>query len=195
MKGQLVRISRRLGLRSRVDAGESGSTLGWGRVPARWRVLPGEWGGSRPAGGPQRDGSGGQARLQDGSQWPLSLSETFPHRETHDIQLKLYCGDHGEGSVGTAKGDHVISEAGQVLAPFLIFLILAFIGLRPHLHPCVLPDDVVDPAGGWGDVRRGGRPVRGRAGEGWAGAALGMHRAGTHLGFSPHRSVETPHTR
>lgn len=56
---------------------------------------------------------GNQVRLQDGdSQLPLSLSKTFARGGTHGIQLRLYCGDRGGGSVGTAKDNHVLREAG-----------------------------------------------------------------------------------
>ena len=51
------------------------------------------------------------------------------------------------GSVGAAKDDHVLCEVGQVLALFLVLLILTFFSLGPQLHPGVLPDDVADPEG------------------------------------------------
>lgn len=93
------------------------------------------------------------------------------------------------GSVGAAKDHHVFGEVGQVLAQFLVLLVLAFIRFRPQLHPGVLPDDVADAGG-----RETGQEGEGKGGGGGE-AGTRRRRAGTHLGFSPHRSEEMPHTR
>ena len=68
-------------------------------------------------------------------------------------------------SVGATKDDHVLREVGQVLALFLVLLILAYITIRPQLHPGVLPNDVAD-AGGKGDRSGGGGEGRGGGGGG-----------------------------
>ena len=119
----------------------------------------------------------------------LSLRDLRTWGDTWHTTAALLWGPSG-GSVGTAKDDHVLREAGQVAALFLILLVLAFLGLGPQLHPRVLPDDVADAG-------RGGRQDGSGAGPraGWAGVTLGRQRAGTHWGFSPHRSEDTPHIR
>lgn len=65
------------------------------------------------------------------------------------------------GSVGAAKDHHVFGEVGQVLAQFLVLLVLAFIRFRPQLHPGVLPDDVADAGG-----RETGQEGEGKGGGG-----------------------------
>lgn len=96
-------------------------------------------------------------------------------------------------SVGTAKDDHVLREVGQVLAQFLVLLILAFICLWPQLHPGVLPDDVAE-AGGKGG--REGRPFRRRPGKGGRGeqAQAQAHAQGRHSlrFFSPQVRGKAP---
>jgi hypothetical protein len=50
--------------------------------------------------------------------------------------------------VGATKDHHALGEGAKVLALFLVLLILAFLCVRPELHPRVLPDDVAGAGGG-----------------------------------------------
>lgn len=77
------------------------------------------------------------------------------------------------GSVGTAKDNHVLFEAGQVLAQLLVLIVLAFVLFRPQLYPSVLPNDVLDAGeeDTW-QVRRGPGSVWGRGRTQCAGWAL-----------------------
>lgn len=107
-----------------------------------------------------------QGRKQGITAASSSLSKTFRLWETHELSVKLYCGDCGQGSVGTAKDNHVLSEVGQVLTQLLILLILAFISLWPLFQPGVLPDDVAD-AGGRTAGQDQGRESMGRGDPLW----------------------------
>lgn len=89
------------------------------------------------------------------------------------------------GSVGAAKDNHVLREAGQVLALFLVLLILTFFSFGPQLHPGVLPDDVADAAG-----RQTGQEGARRVG----GGGLQKARGGNSLGFvAPQVRGHAPH--